>query len=98
MIAVSLSVFFCLKLGDFLILYINRIDYSLLSKFIIVFTSGLVIIFAFIENANILYILLVYITSISLGLIPHYIGVNKSNLMGVLILPAIIIYTSMALA
>lgn len=96
MIAVSLSVFFCLKLGDFLITYINRINYSLLSKFIVLFTSVLVVIFAFIENANILYILLVYITSISLGLIPHYIGINKSNLMGVLILPAIIIYTSMA--
>ncbi len=96
MIAVSLSVFFCLKLGDFLITYINRINYGLLSKFIVLFTSVLVVIFAFIENANILYILLVYMTSISLGLIPHYIGVNKSNLMGVLILPAIIIYTSMA--
>jgi putative membrane protein len=56
----------------------------------------LVTIFAFIENANILYVLLVYITSISLGMIPHYIGVNKSNLMGVLIVPAIIIYASMA--
>jgi putative membrane protein len=93
--AVSISVFFCLKLGDFLILYLNRINYSLLSKSVILFTSLLVIIFAFIEDANILYILLVYLTSISLGLIPHYIGVNKSNLMGVLILPAIIIYTSM---
>ncbi len=93
--AVSISVFFCIKLGDFLILYLNTINYSLLSKLVILSTTLLVIIFAFIENANILYILLVYSTSISLGMIPHYIGVNKSNLMGVLILPAIIIYTSM---
>ncbi len=94
--AVSISVFFCIKLGDFLILYLNTINYSLLSKLVILLTTLLVISFAFIENANILYILLVYFTSISLGMIPHYIGVNKSNLMGVLILPAIIIYTSMA--
>jgi putative membrane protein len=94
--AVSISVFFCIKLGDFLILYLNTINYSLLSKLVILFTTFLVIIFALIENANILYVILVYSTSISLGIIPHYIGVNKSNLMGVLILPAIIIYTSMA--
>ncbi len=93
LLAVSLSVFFCLKLGDLLIIYLNEIDYSRLSKLVILFMSILVIIFAIIENVNILYILLVYITSISLGLIPHYIGVNKSNLMGVLILPAIVIYT-----
>jgi putative membrane protein len=96
--AVSLSVFFCLKLGDFLILYLNHINYSLLSKSVILFTSLLVIIFAVIENANILYVVLAYLTSISLGMIPHYIGVNKSNLMGVLILPAIVIYTGMAWA
>ena len=96
--AVSLSVFFCLKLGDFLIIYLNNINYSLLSKLVILFTSLLVIIFAFIEGVNILFVLLVYLTSIALGMIPHYIGVNKSNLMGVLILPAIIIYTGMAWA
>jgi putative membrane protein len=90
--AVSLSIFFCLKLGDMLILHINKINYIKLSIIVIGFMSSLVILFAVIENANILYILLVYITSISLGLIPHYIGVNKSNLMGVLIIPAIIIY------
>ncbi|MFZ0441007.1 MAG: tripartite tricarboxylate transporter permease [Methanobacterium sp.] len=95
LVAVSLSVLFCLKLGDLLIIYLNEIDYSRLSKLVILFMSILVIIFAIIENANILYILLVYFTSISLGLIPHYIGVNKSNLMGVLILPAIFIYTGM---
>ena len=67
MIAVSLSIFFCLKLGDMLIVYLNRIDYSRLSKIVILFMSVLIIIFAFIENANILYVLLVYLTSISLA-------------------------------
>ena len=94
--AVSLSIFFCLKLGDILLLHINKINYSRLSKIIIGFMSFLVILFSILENANILYILLVYLTSISLGMIPHYIGVNKSNLMGVLIVPAIIIYAGIA--
>ena len=95
--AVALSTFFCLKLGDILIKYINRINYCKLSKLVITFMSVLVFFFAFIEHTNLLYILLVYLTSISLGLIPHYIGVNKSNLMGVLIVPAIIIYTGLSL-
>ncbi|MBZ2164690.1 tripartite tricarboxylate transporter permease [Methanobacterium spitsbergense] len=93
--AVAISTFFCLKLGDMLIKHINRINYSKLSKLVITFMSVLVFFFAFIEHTNLLYILLVYITSISLGLIPHYIGVNKSNLMGVLIVPAIIIYAGL---
>ena len=96
LIAVSLSIFFCLKLGDIMIININRIDYTKLSKLVIVFMSFLVLFFAFLEKSNILYVLLVFITAISLGLIPHYIGVNKSNLMGCLIVPAIIIYIGFA--
>lgn len=91
--AVSLSIFFCLKLGDALLGYINKINYAKLSIIVIFFMSFLIIIFSIIENSNIPYIILVYLTSISLGLIPHYIGVNKSNLMGVLIIPAIVVYT-----
>jgi len=37
-------------------------------------------------------VVLTYITSISLGLLPHYLGINKSHLMGVLIVPAIVVY------
>jgi putative membrane protein len=93
--AVSLSIFFCIKLGDLLINYINTINYSKLSKSVIIFMTFLVLFFALIEGYNIFYVILVYLTSISLGLIPHYVGVNKSNLMGVLVVPAIIIYTTM---
>jgi len=92
--AVSLSIFFCIKLGDLLINYINTINYSKLSKSVIIFMTFLVLFFALIEGYNIFYVILVYLTSISLGLIPHYVGVNKSNLMGVLVVPAIIIYTT----
>jgi len=43
-------------------------------------------------HADLFFMLIVYITAIALGLLPHYLGVNKSNLMGVLIVPAIVIY------
>ncbi|MGF7119342.1 hypothetical protein [Methanobacterium oryzae] len=57
--------------------------------------SILVIGFSIYYHVNLLFMIIVYITAISLGLLPHYLGVNKSNLMGVLILPAIVIYFNM---
>ena len=93
--AVSLSLFFCIKLGDLLIQHIYKLDYIKLSKLVIILMSFFVLIFTLIEGVNPIYVLMLYLTSIAMGLIPHYVGVNKSNLMGVLIVPAIIIYTTM---
>ncbi len=93
--AVSLSLFLCLKLGDVVSNSIERINYKKLTWIVITFMSVLVIGFSLWYHVNILFIFIVYITAISLGLIPHYVGVNKSNLMGVLIVPAIVIYFNM---
>ncbi|WP_227717233.1 tripartite tricarboxylate transporter permease [Methanobacterium lacus] len=93
--AVSISVFFCISLGDFMIKNIHKLNYNKLSRGIIILMSALVIIFTLKEGSNLFYVIILYITSISLGLIPHYVGVNKSNLMGVLIVPAIVIYTGL---
>lgn len=90
--AISFSLILCLKLGDLMSEYIQRLDYNKISWLVIGFMSFLVLLFTLIEHANILFILIVYITSIALGLLPHYLGLNKSNLMGVLIVPAIVIY------
>ena len=90
--AVSISVFLCLKLGDIVSELIEKINYRKLSCFVITFMSLLVVGFALWYHTNLFFMLLVYITAISLGLLPHYLGVNKSNLMGVLIVPAIVIY------
>ena len=51
--------------------------------------------FAIIYKGPILYLTLALITTTAMGLLPHYLGVSKSHLMGVLILPAIIIYMQM---
>jgi putative membrane protein len=93
--AVSISLFFCLKLGDIASESIERINYDKLTKVVIAFMSMLVIAFSLWYHANILFMLLVYVTAIALGLLPHYVGVNKSNLMGVLIVPAIVVYFNM---
>ena len=58
--------------------------------------SFLVVLFAVMENANLFFVIVTYITSVSLGLLPHYLDINKSNLMGVLIIPAIVIYTGIS--
>ena len=90
--AVSISLFLCLKLGDVVSESIEKINYRKLSWIVITFMSLLVIGFSLWYHANILFMLLVYITATALGLLPHYLGVNKSNLMGVLIVPAVVVY------
>ncbi len=95
LMAVSLSLVLCLKLGDIVSESIEKINYRKLSWFVIIFMSFLVVLFALIEHANLFYIILVYITATALGLLPNYLELNKSNLMGVLIFPAIIIYAGL---
>lgn len=94
--AVSLSLILCIKLGDVLSEYIQHLDYCKLSWLVIIFMTVIVMFFTFMEQANPLFVLLVYVTSVALGLLPHYLGLNKSNLMGVLIVPAIVIYVGIA--
>lgn len=93
--AVSITLFLCLKLGDRVSESIEKLNYEKLTKVIIIFMSILVVAFSLWYHANILFMLIVYITAICLGLLPHYLGVNKSHLMGVLIVPAIVIYYGM---
>ena len=93
--AVSISLFLCLKLGDIVSDYLQKLNYKKLCWTTIIFMSSLVVIFSLIEQTNILFILMVYITSIAIGILPNVTGVNKSNLMGVLIIPAVVVYFNM---
>jgi len=95
LVAVSISVIICLKIGDSFSKLMEGIDYKKLSLFVIILMIAILYIFAIIYNAPILYLTLALITSTGLGLLPHYVGVSKSHLMGVLIIPAFIIYFNM---
>lgn len=95
LISVSVSVFINLKVGDRFSKIIQGIDYKKLSIFVIFLMVVILYVFTIIYEAPIFYITLALITSTALGLLPHYLGVSKSHLMGVLIIPAIIIYFSM---
>lgn len=90
--AVSISLIICLKVGDSFSKLMQGINYKKLSIFVIILMIVILFVFAIISEASIPYMALVLITSTALGLLPHYLGVSKSHLMGVLIIPAIMVY------
>jgi putative membrane protein len=97
LVAVSISLIICLKLGDSFSKIMQGVDYKKLSISVIILMIIIFYIFVFIYNAPFLYLTLTLITSTGLGLLPHYLGVSKSHLMGVLIIPAMVIYFTMFL-
>lgn len=95
LIAVSLSLALCLKLGDSFSKLMSGIDYRKLSIAVIILQVILLYIFGLYYQAPLPYLTLMLVTSAAMGLLPHYLDVSKSHLMGVLIIPAIIIYMQM---
>ncbi|MCC9262153.1 MAG: tripartite tricarboxylate transporter permease [Methanobrevibacter woesei] len=95
LIAVSLSLALCLKLGDSFSKLMSGIDYRKLSIAVIILQVILLYIFGLYYQAPLPYLTLMLVTSAAMGLLPHYLDVGKSHLMGVLIIPAIIIYMQM---
>ena len=95
LLAVSVSLVLSLKLGDSFSRLMGRVDYRKLSIGVIVLQVVILYIFIFYYKAPVHYMTLALITSTAMGMLPHYIGVGKSHLMGVLIIPAIVIYMQM---
>lgn len=97
LLAVSISLVLSLKLGDSFSRLMGRVDYRKLSIGVIILQIAILYIFVFYYDAPVGYMTLALITSTAMGMLPHYIGVGKSHLMGVLIIPAIVIYLQMFL-
>lgn len=95
LIAVSVSLVLSLKLGDSFSRLMSGVDYKKLSISVIVLQIAILYLFIFYYKAPVIYMTLALITSTAMGMLPHYIGVGKSHLMGVLIIPAIVIYMQM---
>lgn len=93
--AVSISLIFAIKIGDKFIKIVENLNYKKMSISGIAIMIIMVYIFTLYYNNPIWYITILLISSTALGLIPHYQGISKSHLMGVLIIPAIIIYYQM---
>lgn len=95
LIAVSISLILSLKLGDSFSRLMSGVDYKKLSIGVILLQIIILYVFIFYYKAPIGYMTLALITSTAMGMLPHYIGVGKSHLMGILIIPAIVIYMQM---
>ncbi|KZX15516.1 tripartite tricarboxylate transporter TctA family protein [Methanobrevibacter cuticularis] len=93
--SVAISVILCLKLGDSFSRLMENVDYKKLSISVIVLMIAILYIFGIIYKAPLPYLTLMLIASTALGLLPHYLGISKSHLMGVLIVPAMVIYFTM---
>ena len=97
LIAVSVSLVLSLKLGDSFSRLMSGVDYNKLSIGVILLQILILYIFIFYYKAPLGYMTLALITSTAMGMLPHYIGIGKSHLMGVLIIPAIVIYMQMSI-
>ena len=95
LLAVSVSLVLSLKLGDSFSRLMSGVDYKKLSIGVILLQVLILYVFIFYYKASLGYMTLALVTSTALGMIPHYLGVGKSHLMGVLIIPAIVIYMQM---
>lgn len=95
LIAVSVSLVLSLKLGDSFSKLMSHVDYKKLSIGVILLQILILYVFIFYYQAPIGYMTLALITSTAMGMLPHYLGVGKSHLMGILIIPAIVIYMQM---
>ena len=95
LIAVSVSLVLSLKLGDSFSRLMGGVDYKKLSIGVIILQIVILYLFIFYYKAPVIYMSLALITSTAMGMLPHYIGIGKSHLMGVLIIPAIVIYMQM---
>ena len=97
LLAVSVSLVLALKLGDSFSKLMGKVDYKKLSIGVILLQIVILFIFIFYYEAPVAYMILALVTSTAMGMLPHYLGVGKSHLMGVLIIPAIVIYMQMFL-
>ena len=95
LLAVSISLVLALKLGDSFSKLMARVDYKKLSIAVILLQIIILFVFIFYYEAPVAYMILALITSTAMGMLPHYLGVGKSHLMGVLIIPAIVMYVQM---
>ena len=95
LLAVSVSLVLALRLGDSFSKLMGGVDYKKLSISVILLQIVILFIFIFYYGAPVGYMILALITSTAMGMLPHYLGVGKSHLMGVLIVPAIVIYMQM---
>lgn len=92
LITVSVACVLSIKIGDWMIDHVLKIDYKKFNICIVILITLIIVFFTIVNNGCLWYVMLCYVTSISLGLVTNVLDLSKSNLMGVLIIPSIITY------
>jgi len=92
LVTASIACILSIKIGDYVIKRINRINYRNTSILLVILITLVVMIYCIYSGGCLWYVILCFITSISLGILPNVLDISKSNLMGILIVPAIITY------
>lgn len=92
LITVSVACILSIKIGDWMIDHVMKFDYRKFNMFIVLLITSILLFFTIASNGCLWYVILCYVTSISLGLVANVLDLSKSNLMGVLIFPAIFTY------
>ena len=92
LVSVSIACVLSIKLGDYLLTHITKLNYKKLNISIILLITMIIIVYTILTGGCLWYVILCYITSIALGILPNILNLNKSNLMGILIIPAIVTY------
>jgi putative membrane protein len=90
LIATGISFLSLTVISKYFLQNINKFDYGLISKVLIVFCTILVLILSF--KAYLMYHIVIYLISISIGVLCVKNRVNLSNMMGVLIFPTILYF------
>nr|WP_196793262.1 tripartite tricarboxylate transporter permease [Methanococcus maripaludis] len=90
LIATGLSFLILTVISKYFLQNINKYDYSIISKILIVFCTILMLILSF--KSYPIYHIIIYLVSISIGILCVKKRVNLSNMMGVLIFPTILYF------
>jgi len=85
-VSVGLASIVTLKLTKIFLEFAQKIDYSLIGKFVIIFIMVMTFIFTGIIG------IIILATCTAMGVFVNLVGIKRGNLMGVLILPTILFY------
>ncbi|MEO2117594.1 MAG: tripartite tricarboxylate transporter permease, partial [Methanocaldococcus sp.] len=90
LLASTVSLIVLLNLSKYVLIFIRKVNFKLLSLFFIVFCTLIIIIGSY--NTYLTYHLIVYLTAIFIGLLALKSKSNLSNMMNVLIFPTILYF------
>lgn len=92
LVVVSVCCMMSIIIGDYIISHMNRVNFRKLNLILIVGITFFIFCYTFCVGGCVWYVGICYVVSTSLGIIVNMLGLNKSLLMGVLILPSILTY------